>query len=116
MGETAIIDDAQSCADQNSCEDGMGDVPHHARQAEQNGEQEEAMNDAGRTMPSAGPDIDGRPHERTGAGNSSKKGSGHVAHPLANKLPITVVMGSGDVVSDERCRESVYRPKEGKLE
>ena len=66
-------------------------------------------------MPSARPDIDGRPHERTGAGNSAEKRSGHVAHTLPDKLPIAVVMRSGDVVGDERCREGVYRPKEGKL-
>ena len=73
------------------------------------------MNDTGRTMSSARPDIDGRPHERTGARNSTEEGSSHIAHTLPNKLPIAVVMRSGDVVGDQRCREGVYRPQEGKL-
>ena len=73
------------------------------------------MNDTRRTMPSSRPDIDGGPHERPGARNSTEKGSSDVAHTLPNKLPIAVVMRSGDVVSDQRCREGVYRSEEGKL-
>ena len=73
------------------------------------------MDDTGRTMPSARLDINGRSHGCTGARNSTEKGSSHVANTLPNKLPITVVMRFGDVVSDKRCREGVYRPKKGKL-
>src|SRR5436309_4549195 len=93
----------------------MGDVSDHAGQAEQNGEQEESMNNTGQTVSPACPDIDGGPHERTGTGNSAEQGSGHVAHTLSDKLPIAVVMRSGDVVCDQRRRKGVYRAQEGKL-
>ena len=96
--ESLEINDADTDRDEDTGQHGEGDEFHQAAEAEQDGQQEEAMNHARKPRTPAAIDIDHRTHRGTGTRKSAENTDRDIADTLSDKFLIAIMFRLGRIV------------------